>query len=99
MLYIALGCCAADAITTYIGMRLFGTSIESNRELEWLAVRTGPLMACITWFCLESALVFASTLIEQEGTLAAVFGAAAIWNSFVLLKALILKRVKTREIQ
>jgi hypothetical protein len=97
MLYLALACCAADAITTYIGMRLFGTSIESNGVLERLAIRIGPIRACILWFCFEIAIVFLFAFAGLEVVPATMFGIAAVWNLLVILRALAVKRVKARK--
>lgn len=97
MFYLALAFCAADALTTYIGMRLFGTSIESNGVLERLAIRIGPFRACTLWFCFESALVLLSAFVDLEVIPAVVFGAAAVWNLFVILRALLLRRMRARQ--
>lgn len=99
MFYLALAFCAADALTTYTGMRLFGTSIESNGVLERLAIRIGLVRACALLFCFESALVLLSAIVDLEVVPAAVFGAAAVWNLFVILRALLLRRMRARKIE
>ncbi|WP_284359476.1 hypothetical protein [Candidatus Phycosocius spiralis] len=46
MILIALACCLADVVTTYIGMKLIGHGVESNGWVVKLARRFGLPWAC-----------------------------------------------------
>jgi hypothetical protein len=88
MILIALACCVADILTTYIGMKLIGYSVESNGWVVKLAQRFGLPWACGLWLCLEGLIVYFSSLFGLEIAAAAVFGTAAAWNTFVILRFL-----------